>query len=134
MFVFHRNIRHACVTIVKEEGGLFSGCLFRGLGPSLIVRVTYDNRKELALIHDCIYIACKSMLKKTVLHCIYYYIFVYSLQPYFLHSKGDSTLHRTKFCSLWELKRYMYGITWVTLDYTPLMPDGLSVPAAVLTE
>ena len=34
---FHRNIRHAFVTIVKEEGGLFSGCLFRGLGPSLIV-------------------------------------------------------------------------------------------------
>lgn len=37
MFDLHRNIRHACVTIVKEEGGLFSGCLFRGLGPSLIV-------------------------------------------------------------------------------------------------
>lgn len=32
----YRNIRHAFVTIVKEEGGLFSGCLFRGLGPSLI--------------------------------------------------------------------------------------------------
>lgn len=73
----------------KKKGGLFSGCLFRGLGPSLIVRVTYDIRKELALIHDCIYIACKSMLKKTVLHCIYhYYIFLYSLQPYFLQSKG----------------------------------------------
>lgn len=32
----YRNIRHAFVTIIKEEGGLFSGCLFRGLGPSLI--------------------------------------------------------------------------------------------------
>ncbi|XP_020617420.1 mitochondrial adenine nucleotide transporter ADNT1-like isoform X2 [Orbicella faveolata] len=32
----YRNIRHACVTIVREEGGLLSGCLFRGLGPSLI--------------------------------------------------------------------------------------------------
>ncbi|KAL9962186.1 hypothetical protein ACROYT_G031267 [Oculina patagonica] len=32
----YRNIRHACVTIVREEGGLFSGALFRGLGPSLI--------------------------------------------------------------------------------------------------
>ena len=33
----YRNIRHAFFTIIKEEGGLFSGCLFRGLGPSLIV-------------------------------------------------------------------------------------------------
>lgn len=32
----YRNIRHAFFTIIKEEGGLFSGCLFRGLGPSLI--------------------------------------------------------------------------------------------------
>ncbi|XP_048590315.1 mitochondrial adenine nucleotide transporter ADNT1 [Nematostella vectensis] len=32
----YRNIRHAFVTILKEEGGLFSGCLFKGLGPSLI--------------------------------------------------------------------------------------------------
>lgn len=39
MFARSRNIRHACVTIVREEGGLFSGCLFRGLGPSLIVSV-----------------------------------------------------------------------------------------------
>lgn len=33
----YKNIRHAFITIIKEEGGLLSGCLFRGLGPSLIV-------------------------------------------------------------------------------------------------
>lgn len=32
----YKNIRHAFITIIKEEGGLLSGCLFRGLGPSLI--------------------------------------------------------------------------------------------------
>ncbi|XP_031565492.1 mitochondrial substrate carrier family protein V-like [Actinia tenebrosa] len=32
----YRNIRHAFVTIIREEGGLFSNCLFKGLGPTLI--------------------------------------------------------------------------------------------------
>ncbi|KAK3755750.1 hypothetical protein QZH41_019983 [Actinostola sp. cb2023] len=32
----YRNIRHAFVTILREEGGLFSNCLFKGIGPTLI--------------------------------------------------------------------------------------------------
>ena len=34
---FLRGIFHCFSTILKEEGGLFSGSLFRGLGPTLIV-------------------------------------------------------------------------------------------------
>ena len=32
----HRNIRHAFRTILKEEGGFWSGCLYRGLFPTLL--------------------------------------------------------------------------------------------------
>lgn len=31
-----RNIRHAFQTILREEGGLLSGCLYRGLLPTLL--------------------------------------------------------------------------------------------------
>ena len=31
-----RNIRHAFQTILKEEGGFWSGCLYRGLFPTLL--------------------------------------------------------------------------------------------------
>lgn len=33
----HRNIRHCFQTILKEEGGFWRGCLYRGLSPTLMV-------------------------------------------------------------------------------------------------
>lgn len=32
----YRNIRHAFKTILKEEGGFWSGCLYRGISPTLL--------------------------------------------------------------------------------------------------
>jgi len=37
---FHRNISHAFQTILKDEGGLFSGCLYKGLPPTVMVCLT----------------------------------------------------------------------------------------------
>lgn len=37
MFDYKRNIRHAFHVILKEEGGFKSGCLYRGLVPTLMV-------------------------------------------------------------------------------------------------
>lgn len=34
---FHRNISHAFQTILKDEGGFFSGCLYKGLPPTVMV-------------------------------------------------------------------------------------------------
>jgi solute carrier family 25 phosphate transporter 23/24/25/41 len=31
----YRNVRHAFRTILKEEGGIWSGCLYRGISPTL---------------------------------------------------------------------------------------------------
>jgi hypothetical protein len=33
----HRNIRHAFKVILKEEGGFWSGCLYRGWIPTVTV-------------------------------------------------------------------------------------------------
>ena len=35
---FHRNILHAFQTILKDEGGILSGCLYKGLPPTVMVR------------------------------------------------------------------------------------------------
>ena len=32
----YRNIRHAFRTILREEGGFWSGCLYRGIFPTLL--------------------------------------------------------------------------------------------------
>lgn len=34
---YKRNIRHAFRVILKEEGGFKSGCLYKGLVPTLMV-------------------------------------------------------------------------------------------------
>ena len=33
----YRNILHAFQTILKDEGGLISGCLYKGLPPTVMV-------------------------------------------------------------------------------------------------
>jgi len=33
----YRNILHAFQTILKDEGGIFSGCLYKGLPPTVMV-------------------------------------------------------------------------------------------------
>lgn len=41
MYLF-RNVRHCFQTILKEEGGFWRGCLYRGLSPTLMV-IMFDD-------------------------------------------------------------------------------------------
>ena len=42
MYLF-RNVRHCFQTILKEEGGFWRGCLYRGLSPTLMVIMFNDD-------------------------------------------------------------------------------------------
>ena len=42
MYLF-RNVRHCFQTILKEEGGFWRGCLYRGLSPTLMVIIFNDD-------------------------------------------------------------------------------------------
>ena len=42
----YRNILHAFQTILKDEGGLISGCLYKGLPPT--VMVLYNKHLDFA--------------------------------------------------------------------------------------
>jgi len=41
--MYYRNIRHCFQTILKEEGGFWRGCLYRGLSPTLMVGSDIKN-------------------------------------------------------------------------------------------
>lgn len=53
-----RSIRHAFQTILREEGGVWSGCLYRGLFPTLLGIAPYVG------LNFAVYETLKGMLLK----------------------------------------------------------------------
>ena len=56
VFSLHRNILHAFQTILKDEGGLLSGCLYKGLPPTVMVSIL--NEVTLRIVHHCSSCVC----------------------------------------------------------------------------